>query len=263
MAGDKQSQPGFKPLRLRKESEEYHNLRGFLRVYFRQLRRYLITGLMVWIPLIVTAWLTWWVISTVGFGLERFFANLVQRLQQLGEHWRALDFLTHFTYVPGFGFLIAVLLFLTTGFITRYIAGRKLIATGEWILGKIPFVNRVYNAAQQIRDVFTSRGGAVVHGAVLFEYPRKGLWTLGLVTSTDEGTITSALGEGEHIAVFVATTPNPTSGFLLYLERKDVIPLDISVEDAMKVIVSGGAFMPGKKQDILASISEDEDDIQE
>jgi len=243
-----------------RNEDEYRDFRGFFRVYFRNLKRYMITGLMVWIPLIVTLWLTWWVITTAGFGLERFFQGLVVKAQVFGARWPALSFMTRFEYRPGFGFLTAILLFLTTGFITRYIVGRKLIATGEWLLGKIPFVNRVYTAAQQIRDVFVSRKGSVVQQVVLFEYPRPGVYRLGLVTSTDRGAVQKALGGSNHVAVFVPNTPNAATGFLFYADPKELVPLEIGVEEAMKSIVSGGAYMPGRKFEGLDFGGETEDE---
>ncbi len=252
----KQSNKPATPLFTRAHPEdEYRNIHSFFRVYFRHLKRYMITGLMVWIPLIVTLWLTWWVITTAGFGLERFFQGLVGKAQTFGARWPSLSFMTRFEYRPGFGFLTAILLFLTTGFITRYIVGRKIIATGEWLLGKIPFVNRVYTAAQQIRDVFVSRKGAVVQQVVLIEYPRPGLYRLGLLTSTDQGTVHKALGRSDYVAVFVPNTPNAATGFLFYADPKELVPLEMSVEEAMKSIVSAGTYMPGRTVDDLEFVA--------
>jgi uncharacterized membrane protein len=225
------------------DSEEYHGVMGFLQAYFRQLRRYFITGLLVWVPLIVTAWVAWWVISNVGFGMERMINDAVQSLQQTGESFPKLGFLQYLVYKPGFGFFTAILLFLSTGFITRYIAGRKLIATGEWVLGKIPFVSKIYTASQQIRDVFVGRDGTVFQSVTLVEYPRPGLLVVGFITSTERGIVQQAT-QRDLTAVFIPTTPNPTSGFLLYVPPNELTPLNITVEDAMKLIVSGGAFLP-------------------
>lgn len=243
-----------------RHEDEYRSFREFVRVYFRHIKRYMITGLMVWIPLIVTVSLTWWVLTTAGFGLERFFQGLVDKAQAFGARWPALSFMTRFEYRPGFGFLTAILLFLTTGFITRYFVGRKIIATGERLLGKIPFVNRIYTAAQQIRDVFISRKGAVVQQVVLIEYPRPGMYRLGLVTSTDLGAVQKALGASCYVAVFVPNTPNAATGFLFYADPKELVPLDISVEEAMKSIVSGGTYMSGRKIEEIEFDADAEDE---
>jgi uncharacterized membrane protein len=112
------------------------------------------------------------------------------------------------------------------------------------LVGKIPLISRVYLAVQQIRDVFVNREGAVFQQVVLLEYPRKGIQAVGFVTSDEQGIVQETTGKTLW-AVFVPTTPNPTSGFLLYLPPDDLIPLDMSVEDAMKLIVSGGAYIPG------------------
>jgi uncharacterized membrane protein len=120
---------------------------------------------------------------------------------------------------------------------------RKVIAAGEQIVAKIPGISKVYTAVTQIRDVFIRRDGAVFQEVILVEYPRPGLTVVGFITSREQG-IVQAAAQKKMIAVFVPTTPNPTSGFLFYVPEEDLIPLDIAVEDAMKLIVSGGAFLP-------------------
>ena len=259
MASKRKNKAGSATLIRRKDDDEYHDFRGFVRVYFRQLRRYMVTGLMVWVPLIVTLWISWWVISNVGFGLENFFKSAVERGNELGAKWRWLGFLANLEYIRGFGFLITVFLFLSTGFIARYLAGQKIIAMGERLLGMIPFVNRIYMAAQQIRDVFVSRDGTVFQEVVLVEYPRPGLLVVGFVTSREHGIVQKTAAR-PLAAVFVPTTPNPTSGFLLYVPPEEITPLDITVEDAMKLIVSGGAFLPSKHPEVLRRLEEKQEE---
>ncbi len=236
---------------LRQEKPKPRGLRGFVREYIRQLRRYLITGLLVWVPLIVTLWLSWWVLSTVGFGIEGMIRDLVLRANTLGEiygqRFPSLRVLTAFQYRFGLGFLLAILLFLTTGFLTRYIVGRRVITLLERIVSMIPGINRVYVAVQQIRDVFVTRDGTVFQEVVLFEYPRPGIYAVGFVTARDQGIIQKNLGK-PLIAVFLPTTPNPTSGYLLYLPPEDLTRLDITLEEAMKLIISGGAYLPNQNR---------------
>jgi len=233
-----------------KHDSEYSDFSSFMRVYFKQLQRYIVPGIRVWVPLFITVWVTWWFVSKIGVGLEAIMGNVQTYLNNLGRQVSALDFLEHFSFASkpatlGTGFLVCVLLFLCTGFLTRYIIGRKIIATGELIVGKIPLISRVYLAVQQIRDVFVNREGAVFQKVVLVEYPRKGLWAVGFITSSEHGIVQETAGK-KLTAVFVPTTPNPTSGFLLYFPPDELVPIEMSIEDAMKLIVSGGAFIPGR-----------------
>lgn len=217
---------------------------SFVRQYLRALRFYLVTGLLVWIPLIVTLWLTWWLFKNVGLGLENLIKNGYLAINDLGERVSGLGFLTRLEYKPGFGFLIAIALFLTTGFLTRYLVGRRVIGAGESILDRIPLVSRIYRAVQQIRDVFVTREGTIFQQVCLVQYPREGVYAVAFITSREQGIVHNAL-EKELYSVFIPTTPNPTSGFLLYFSPEEITLLDISVEDAMKLIISGGAYLPG------------------
>jgi uncharacterized membrane protein len=225
---------------------------NFIRAYFRQMQRYVTTGVMVWVPLFITIWVSWLFISKITEMIKFSMDHVESYVNQLGTRFPTLDFLEHFRFDSpvaslGTGFLLAVLLFLCTGFLTRYLVGRKIIAIAEWLVGKIPLISRVYLAVQQIRDVFVNREGAVFQQVVLIEYPRKGVLGVAFVTSSDQGLIQHTAGS-EYLSVFVPTTPNPTSGFLLYLNPDEVTPLDMSVEDAMKLIVSGGAYVPESKK---------------
>lgn len=229
-------------------SNEFNSLSSFTRAYFRQMQRYVTTGVMVWVPLFITIWVSWLFVSKIAQTISFAMEHVEAYLNELGTRVQTLDFLEHFRFDSpiaslGTGFLLAVLLFLCTGFLTRYLLGRKLIALGEAVVGKIPLISRVYLAVQQIRDVFVNREGAVFQRVVLLEYPRKGVFAVGFVTSAEQGVIQQAAGR-EHVAIFLPTTPNPTSGFLLYLRPEDLTEVDMSVEDAMKLIVSGGAYVP-------------------
>ena len=219
---------------------------SFIRQYLRALRFYLITGLLVWIPLIVTLWLTWWLFKNVGLGLENLIKSGYSAFNDLGQRISWLQFLPEIKYKPGIGFLIAFALFLTTGFLARNLVGRRVIRAGERIMDRIPLVSKIYRAVQQIRDVFVSREGTVFQKVCVVEYPRKGVYAVGFITSTEQGVVHDAIDKELH-SVFVPTTPNPTSGFLLYFSPEEITILDISVEDAMKLIISGGAYLPGSQ----------------
>jgi len=212
------------------KDEDLARERGLFRQVWRQVWRYFITGLLVWVPLIITVWVAWLVIGKLGGGLERLIENLFDRLRLY--------------YYPGLGFVVAITLFLATGLLTRYIVGRRIIYYGERILERIPLISKVYRAVQQIRDVFVSREGTIFQYVCLIEYPRPGMLAVAFVTSAQQGIVQEVAGK-RLVAVFVPTTPNPTSGYLVYLPPEDITLLDLSVEEAMKLIVSGGAYIPG------------------
>ncbi len=228
------------------QEEHSHGIRGFIGQFWRQFSRYLVTGLMVWVPLIVTLWVIWLVIYRVGSRIEYLIKLGLESLTELGSRVPFLHFVTYINYARGMGFLVILVVFLTTGLVTRYLIARKVIRFGEGVLERIPFISTVYRAAQQIRDVFVRRDGTVFQRVCLIEYPRKGSFVVAFVTSTEKGVVQEALDQA-LVAVFVPTTPNPTSGFLLYVPTDEVRPLEISVEDAMKLIVSAGAFAPEQK----------------
>ena len=220
---------------------------GALQNVWSQVWRYLVSGLLVWIPLIITVWVTWLVFDKLVFGMERLMRSLFGWLHAIAMRNPRLEFLSDFPYRDGTGFFLAIALFLLTGILARYIVGRKLISSGERILQKIPFISRVYRAVQQIRDTFINREGAVFQKVCLVDYPRKGMIAVGFVTSHDHGIIQETCARPDLLAIFIPTTPNPTSGFLVYLPEEEVTILDISVEDAMKLIISGGAYAPKRK----------------
>jgi len=233
-----------------KKKTEYNSFSSFMRAYFRQMQRYITTGVMVWVPLFITIWVSWIFVSKIALAIDVSMNHVEDYVNQLGKRVPNLNFLEHFRFDSplasmGTGLLLAILLFLCTGFLTRYIIGRKIIALGETIVGKIPLISRVYLAVQQIRDVLVNREGTVVQQVVLIEYPRPDHYHVGFVTSNEQGPVQVAAGDRKLCAVFVPTVPSPTNGFLVYMEPEKVMPIDMSSEDAMKLLVSCGAYMPG------------------
>lgn len=233
-----------------KNSPEFNSLSSFTRAYFRQMQRYFTTGVMVWVPLFITIWVSWLFVSKIALAIDVSMNHVENYVNQLGRRVPDVAFLEHFRFDSpvasmGTGLLLAVLLFLCTGFLTRYLIGRKLIALGETIVGKIPLISRVYLAVQQIRDVLVNREGTVVQQVVLIEYPRPDHYHVGFVTSNEQGPVQVACGGKKLCAVFVPTVPSPTNGFLVYLAPEKLMPIDMSSEDAMKLVVSCGAYMPG------------------
>jgi len=229
-------------------SKNNDNKPGFFFQYFKAVRFYLATGLMVWIPLIVTVWLTWWLFKNVGLGIENLIQDMYAWLNEVGERVPRLSYLSEFEYRQGFGFLISVALFLSTGILARNLVGQRIIRTFERQISRVPVLNRVYKAVRQIRDVFVNRDGAVFQQVCIVEYPRKGVYAAAFITSREQGVIQQALGKN-LVSVFLPTTPNPTSGFLLYLPPEDITEVDITIEEAMKLIISAGAYNPGEHED--------------
>ena len=226
----------------------------FRRHWFRT-SRILMGGLMVWIPLIVTIWVTWFFVNKLIFGVENEIRTLFTWLNAWGARHPRFYFLTSLHYFFGIGVFLVFSLFYLTGLFTRMIIGRKLISLGERFLYLIPFVNRVYKAVKQIRDVFVDRNGMVFQGVCIVEYPRPGIHAIGFIVNKEQGIVQQKL-EKELFAVFVPTTPNPTSGYLVYLAPEEITPLNISVEDAMKLIISSGAYLPEPLSEETASETE-------
>lgn len=189
--------------------------------FWRKLRNRFIAGLVILTPVIITVY----VFIILFLKVDSLLAPLIYRF----VGWE----------IPGMGFLAILLLIFLTGLIARNYLGRKLIGIGEKIMTKIPLINRIYLALQQISQTFLAQKRAIFKEAVLIEYPRKGLYAIGFVTSKME--------EGRMLGIFLPTTPNPTSGFLLFLPREEAIPLQMKVEDALKLVISGGAVAPEGK----------------
>jgi len=222
----------------------------------------LCAGLLVWVPLIITVWVTWFFVDKFVRTVEHLVRAALTPLRFLAEKYEALAFLNYINYPFVIGLLIALLLFLGTGILTRLYVGRRIIALGEKIVKVIPVINRVYGAVQQIRDVFVGRQGAVFQQVCLVEYPRPGMVAVAFVTSSEHGLVQDTVGK-DLVAVFVPTTPNPTSGYLVYLPPDEVEILDISVEEAMKLIISGGAYIPSQKEGEPGPDPQDESERQE
>jgi len=228
---------------------------GFIGQYLRALRFYFVTGLLVWVPLIATVWLTWWLFKTVGLGIERLIQNGYGTLNRLGERFESVSFLTDIVYKPGFGILIAIALFLSTGFLARSLVARRLIQTGERIFDRIPLISKIYRSVQQIRDVFVTREGTIFQKVVLVEYPRKDVWVVGFLTSREQGVIQGSLAARKW-AIFVPSIPNPTTGFLLYVSPEEVVETQLSIEEGMKLIISGGAYLPGSSESAYEAVTQ-------
>lgn len=194
------------------------------------MRRYLIAGLLVWIPLAITFWV-----------LSLLVELMDQSLLIVPARFRS-DALLGF-HLPGLGAVLTLAILLATGAIAANFFGKRLLAVWESLVGRIPIVRSIYGGVKQISDTLFSPDGKAFRRAVLVRYPHPGAWTVALVTGTPEHEVTDHLGH-DQVAVFVPTTPNITAGFFLIVPRSDTFELQMSVDQALKYIISMGVAEP-------------------
>ena len=195
-----------------------------------RFRKFIITGLLIWIPLGITILI-----------IKLLVDLLDKTILLLPPSWRP-EALLGFD-IPGLGIFISAMVIFTTGFILTNFVGRRLIKWGEKLLDRIPLVRTIYSAVKQVTATVLSPDNETFNEAFLIEYPRKGIWTLGFKTGDSPKSFEKVAGE-KLLTIFVPTTPNPTSGFILYIPKSDVIELDINVEDALKLVMSLGVVTP-------------------
>lgn len=194
------------------------------------LRKWLLSGLLVIIPITITVWVLQWVIGILD-----------QTLLILPGGWQP-DKLLGF-HIPGFGVLLAFLILLVVGATASNFLGRKLVDWWHALLHRIPVVRSIYSGVKQVSDTLFSENGNAFRKAVLIQWPHKGVWTIAFVTGAPSGDVANHLS-GDYLSVYVPTTPNPTGGYLVMLPRADCIELRMSVDDALKYIVSMGVVVP-------------------
>jgi uncharacterized membrane protein len=194
------------------------------------MRKYFITGLLILVPLAITLWVLNLVISTMD-----------QSLLLLPESWQPRNVFGF--YIPGLGTILTLLFIFLTGLLTRNFIGKKLVYFWELLLARIPIVSSIYSSVKQVSDTLFSSSGNAFRKAMLVQYPRQGSWTIAFLTGVPGGDVKNHLA-GDYISVYVPTTPNPTSGFFLMMPRADAIELDMTVDEALKYIVSMGVVAP-------------------
>ena len=194
------------------------------------MKRYLIAGLLVWVPLGITIWVVHWLLTSI----DQILLVLPQNLQP-----RAL-----FGFdIPGLGVVVALAILLATGIVAANFFGQRVIRAWESLLGRIPFVKSIYSSVKQVSDTLLSKKGNAFRKALLVEFPRPGSWTIAFQTGTPAASVAPHL-PGEHVSVYVPTTPNPTGGYFLMLPRSQVRELDMTVDEALKYIISMGVVAP-------------------
>ena len=195
------------------------------------LRKWLLSGLLVIVPLVITLGVLNWIIGT----LDQTLFVLPEAWQQwLNEH-----------RVRGLGVLLTLGILLGVGAIASNFVGKRLLGWGDAVVRRIPVVRSIYSSVKQVSDTLFSENGNAFRTAVLIEWPRQGVWTIAFVTGAPGHEVLGHLGGGEFLSVYVPTTPNPTGGYFVMLRRSDCIELRMSVDDALKYIVSMGVVVPG------------------
>ena len=190
------------------------------------LRKYLIAGLLVWLPLAATV------------GIIKLVIDLLDKLILLLPVSYQPD-----TYIPGLGLLLAIGVLVLTGMLAANLLGRQLVSLWEAILSRIPIVRNIYNAVKQIASTVLTSKGKSFRKVVLAEYPRKGIWSIGFLTNEEVAFDCKDI-QGNMVAVFLPTTPNPTSGFILMFPKEELTELNMSVEEGFKFIISIGVVVP-------------------
>lgn len=194
------------------------------------IKRYFITGLLIWVPLAITAWVLVLIVGTMDQSL-RLLPEAIHPRNVLGFD------------LPGIGAILTLLIIFGTGLLATNFIGQRLVVWWERLLARIPVVNSIYNSVKQVSDTLFSSSGNAFRRALLIEYPRRGSWTIAFLTGKPGGDVVRHL-DGEYLSVYVPTTPNPTSGFFLMLPKSEVIELEMSVDTALKYVISMGVVAP-------------------
>jgi uncharacterized membrane protein len=203
------------------------------------VRRYFITGLLIWIPVVITVWVLNLLVSTMDQTLL-----LLPRSAQT-ERW--LGF-----HLPGLGVLLTLLVVFLTGLFAANIIGQRLVAFWERAFMRIPVVNSIYTGVKQVSDTLLSPTGQAFRKALLVQWPQEGMWTIAFMTGKPGGDVVNHL-PGDYVSVYVPTTPNPTGGYFVMLPRSATIELDMTVDEALKYIISMGVVAPAasRKADLV------------
>jgi uncharacterized membrane protein len=206
----------------------------------KRIRRYLVAGILVWLPIGVTIGLVWFLVGL----MDKTLVLIPQKFQP--------EELIGFA-IPGLGIVLTFIVLLITGVLAANIVGRSMVGLWESMLERIPVVRAVYSAAKNFTEIVFSDSSQSFKKVLLIEYPRIGLYSLAFQTSSELGEVQGRTGE-DVICTFVPTTPNPTSGFIMIVPRKDVIELDMEVDEALKMIISLGVVVPSWRRDDIGEL---------
>ena len=202
------------------------------------LKKYIFAGLLVWLPLAITLWVLSWLIGV----LDGIFANVLHGLGNLLPQ-AFNDSFAHLQDIRGLGVILVFLVLVLTGALASNVFGNWLVKQWDKLFTHIPIVKSIYTSVKKVSDTLFSSNGNAFRKALLVQYPRPGAWTIAFQTGTPSGEVSRHVGEG-FISIYVPTTPNPTSGFFLLVPSKDVVELDMSVDEALTYVISMGAVSP-------------------
>lgn len=202
-----------------------------------RLRNNFLTGLIIVAPVVITIYLTWTIITFVD-------AQVVPWIPSVYNPRTYFD-----VDIPGYGLFIFLVFTCFVGYLTKYIFGRQLIRIGESWVDRMPVIRSIYNALKQIVETILNQSNVSFQRACLVEYPRRDIYAIAFISTDTKGEIYDRVGNGGMTSVFLPTTPNPTSGFLLFVPNEDVVFLDMSVEDAAKLVISAGLVTPPTKEE--------------
>jgi len=202
------------------------------------VKKYLITGLLIWIPLVITIWVLLLVVDTLD-----------QTMLLLPTEWRPEQWLG--MKVRGMGVVLTVVIVFVTGVLAANFIGQRLVQSWNTLLHRIPFFRTVYSSVKQVSDTLFSSSGEAFRRAVLVQWPRPGMWTIAFLTGVPGSEVVRHL-QGDHVSIYVPTTPNPTGGYFVIVPRAEVIELEMSVDVALRYIVSMGVAMPNGKLESAA-----------
>ncbi len=200
-----------------------------------KLRNYFLAGVVVTAPIAITTFIVW-----------KFLEFLDEKITPFIPYSYNPNTYLPFN-IPGFGLIITVVFFIVVGWFTRNFLGRLMVRWSEYIVERVPVINKIYVAIKHVMETITSSHSDAFKEVVMFEYPKKDIWVIGFVTGVSKGEVQEKTSD-ETINIFVPTTPNPTSGFLLFIPKKDLIYMDMSVEEGIKLVVSGGIITPSEKK---------------
>jgi uncharacterized membrane protein len=203
------------------------------------LKKYIVAGLLVWMPAAVTVWVLMWVLGLMN-GVFNWLVLAASAVLPLSAQAGLEDL----RRVPGLSVVAMVAGLLLTGMFVTNVFGQWWLRQWDRLMGRIPIVKSIYSSVKQVSDTLFSSNGNAFREAVLVQYPRAGSWTIAFVTGRPGGEVSAQLGGAEHLSLYVPTTPNPTSGFFLMVPRADVLPLQMSVDEALKYIISMGVVAP-------------------
>lgn len=208
---------------------------------FQRARSNFLTGLVIVAPVTLTIWVIWTSVNFIDARVVPFVPDVYNPATYLGKN------------IAGFGVVIFLLFTAAVGAATKGLFGRQLVRWGEGLFDRTPVVRSIYNAVKQIIETILNQSNASFQDACLIEYPRRGLWAVAFISTETKGEVGDKLGREDLVSVFLPTTPNPTSGFLLFVPRSDLVMLDMSIEDAAKLVISAGLVAPPSAAEIAAA----------